>query len=122
MTPFALKNVRKRKGNSEPNFLTEDATTKVADTFQPFQTPPKMLTYSGGNVTKMPIIGKVTTIPLKLKDADGNEKEIPSLEYSVVEIVETERGKVYVANFWYKEHKRIPQIIHESIVEKFKPE
>jgi hypothetical protein len=77
------------------------------------------LRYSGGDVIKMPIIGKVMVAPIKLMDSEGEETELPGREYSIVEVVETSRGKVYVANLWYKEHKRIPQILHESLVEKY---
>ena len=59
-----------------------------------------MFTYSGGDVTKMPIIGKVITKPVG---------PFESGEYDIVEIIETEKGPIYVANMWYKEWKRIPQ-------------
>ena len=68
------------------------------------------LTYSGGDVTKMPIIGKVIT------KAIGPFKKA---EYDVVEIISARGKKVYVTNFWYK--SRIPQLIHEDLVEEFKP-
>lgn len=80
---------------------------------------PDTLTYSGGDVTKMQVIGKVKTTPLQLIDSEGEETEMPSAEYQIVEIVETSRGKIYIANLWYKEHKRIPQILHENLVEQF---
>ena len=70
------------------------------------------LSYSGGDVTKMPIIGKAITKPIG---------PFESCEYDIVEIIETEKGPVYVANFWYKEHKRIPQLIHSQLVEEFIP-
>jgi len=70
----------------------------------------EMLSYSGGDVTKMPIIGKVIT-----KKIDPFE----SGEYDIVEIIETEKGPIYVANMWYK--GRIPQLIHSELVEEFIP-
>ncbi len=71
-----------------------------------------MLSYSGGDVTKMPIIGKVITKPIG---------PFESGEYDIVEIIETEKGPIYVANMWYKEWKRIPQLIHSELVEDFIP-
>lgn len=71
------------------------------------------ITYSGGDVTKMPIIGKVITKPVG---------PFPPSEYDIVEIINTNRGPIYVANMWYKEWKRIPQLIHGELVEEFIPE
>lgn len=68
------------------------------------------LAYSGGDVTKMPIIGRVTTKPIG---------EFPSAEYDIVEIIKDNGQDVYVCNIWYKEWKRIPQLIHSELVEKF---
>jgi hypothetical protein len=68
------------------------------------------LSYSGDDVTKMPIIGKVTTKPIG---------SFPSAEYDVVEIIKDNGQDVYVCNIWYKEWKRIPQLIHSELVEKF---
>jgi hypothetical protein len=70
------------------------------------------LTYSGGDVTKMPIIGKIITKPIG---------PFESGEYDIVEIIETEKGPIYVANMWYKEWKKIPQLIHSELVEEFIP-
>ena len=70
------------------------------------------LSYSGGDVTKMPVIGKVITKPIG---------PFESGEYDIVEIIETERGTIYVANMWYKEWKRIPQLIHSELVEEWIP-
>ncbi len=70
----------------------------------------EMLSYSGGDVTKMPIIGRVITKPIGTFEAG---------EYDIVEIIETEKGPIYVANMWYKEWKRIPQLIHSDLVEEF---
>jgi hypothetical protein len=70
----------------------------------------EMLSYSGGDVTNMPIIGKVITRPIG---------PFESGEYDIVEVIETERGPIYVANMWYKE--RVPQLIHSELVEEFIP-
>ena len=68
------------------------------------------LSYSGGNVTKMPVIGQIKTKPIA---------QFEGTTYDVVEVVEDERGnKYYVCNFWYKEG-RVPQIVHEDMVEEF---
>jgi len=72
----------------------------------------EMLSYSGGDVTKMPIIGKVITKPIG---------PFESGEYDIVEIIETEKGPIYVANMWYKEWKRIPQLIHSELVNEWIP-
>lgn len=81
---------------------------KNIKTFESFN----LLSYSGGDVTKMPIIGKITTKPIG---------PFESGEYDIVEIIETEKGPIYVANMWYKEYKRIPQLIHSELVEEFIP-
>lgn len=68
--------------------------------------------WSGGDVEKMPIIGKVIT------------KHIGPFEpgeYEIVEILDGPNGKVYVVNGWYKKHKRIPQLIHSELVNKWIP-
>lgn len=68
------------------------------------------LSYSGGDVTKMPVIGKVVTKPIGPYDSG---------EYNVVEIIKVQGVDVYVCDFWYKEWKRIPQLIHSELVERF---
>lgn len=69
------------------------------------------LSYSGGDVTKMPIIGRATTIPIGPFD---------EATYDIVEIIKDPKGKdVYVANFWYKQYKRIPQLIHSELVKNY---
>lgn len=68
------------------------------------------LSYSGGDVTKMPVIGKVITKPIGPYDSG---------EYNVVEIIKVQGVDVYVCDFWYKEWKRIPQLIHSELVERF---
>ena len=72
----------------------------------------EMLSYSGEDVTKMPIIGKVITKPIG---------PFESGVYDIVEIIETEKGPIYVANMWYKEWKRIPQLIHSELVNEWIP-
>lgn len=69
------------------------------------------LSYSGDDVTKMPVIGKVITKPIGPFD---------SAEYNIVEIIKDQNDDdVYVCDFWYKEWKRIPQLIHSELVERF---
>jgi hypothetical protein len=71
------------------------------------------LSYSGGDVTKMPIIGRVTTNPIGPFD---------EATYDVVEIIRDQKGNpVYVCNFWYKDYKRIPQLIHSALVKSYIP-
>lgn len=71
------------------------------------------LEYSGEDVTRMPVIGKVIT------------KAIGPFEegaYDIVEIIEDPSGKeIYVCNRWYKEYKRIPQLIHSDLVKEYIP-
>jgi hypothetical protein len=69
------------------------------------------LQYSGGDVTSMPIIGKVITKPIG---------PFEMAEYDVVEIIETDKGRIYVANQWYKEN-RTPQLIHSELVQEWIP-
>jgi hypothetical protein len=69
------------------------------------------LSYSGNDVTKMPIIGKVLTKAIGPFEPG---------EYNVVEIIKDQNGDdVYVCDFWYKEWKRIPQLIHSELVDRF---
>lgn len=69
--------------------------------------------FSGGDVTRMPIIGKVITYAIGPFE-EGS--------YDVVEIIEDPAGKeVYVCNTWYKEYKRIPQLIHSDLVKEYIP-
>jgi len=71
------------------------------------------LEYSGEDVTKMPVIGKVIT------KAIGPFEEA---EYDVVEIIDDMNGReIYVCNKWYKEYKRIPQLIHSELVKEYIP-
>jgi hypothetical protein len=68
--------------------------------------------YSGGDVTKMPVIGKVITKPIG---------PFGPAEYDIVEVIESRGHKIYVANFWYKEWKKIPQLIHSELVSEWIP-
>lgn len=69
--------------------------------------------YSGRDVTNSPIIGKAITYPIG-PFGEGS--------YDIVEIIEDPKGNpVYIANTWYKEHKRIPQLIHSSLVKEYIP-
>jgi hypothetical protein len=69
------------------------------------------LEYSGSDVTKMPIIGKIITRPIGPFDRH---------EYNVVEIIKDRNGlDIYVVDKWYK--RRIPQIIHSELVEEYIP-
>jgi hypothetical protein len=73
------------------------------------------LRYSGKDVSKMPIIGKVVTKPMTR--SMGN---FPPTEYDIVEIIKGRDDKdIYVANFWYK--PGIPQLIHSELVDKWIP-
>ena len=77
-----------------------------------FESTFKPLSYSGGDVTKMPIIGKIITKPVG---------PFESGEYNVVEIIKDNVDRdIYVVNQWYKEG-RVPNIIHSEMVEEFIP-
>lgn len=74
------------------------------------------LSYSGGDVTKMPVIGTVTTKPMKYT-FNNEEIEIQPETYSIVEVINDNDKEIYVTNQWYKEYKRIPLLIHGDLVE-----
>lgn len=77
-----------------------------------FESTFRPLSYSGGDVTKMPIIGKIITKPVG---------PFESAEYNVVEIIKDNVDRdIYVVNQWYKEG-RVPNIIHSEMVEEFIP-
>ena len=76
------------------------------------------LTYGGGDVTKMPVIGSLVTRKMTFKTGDS-EHVIPEDNYDVVEIVEDAGKKYYIINKWHKEHKRIPLVIHEDLVKEY---
>jgi len=83
---------------------------KVIKSFESIFRP---LSYSGGDVTSMPVIGRAITKPMG---------PFESSEYNVVEIIKDDQGRdVYVCDRWYKEHKRIPQLIHSEMVEQYIP-
>jgi hypothetical protein len=69
------------------------------------------LSYSGGDVESMPIIGRAIT------KAVGPYNEC---EYDIVEIIDDNDDKpIYVANTWYK--KGVPQLIHSDLVSEYIP-
>ena len=74
------------------------------------------LSYSGGDVTKMPVIGTVTTKPMKYT-FNNEEIEIQPETYSIVEVINDNGKEIYVTNQWYKEYKRIPLLIHGDLVD-----
>jgi hypothetical protein len=77
-----------------------------------FESTFRPLSYSGGDVTKMPIIGKIITKPVG---------PFESGEYNVVEIIKDDVDRdIYVVNQWYKEG-RVPNIIHSEMVDEFIP-
>ena len=87
-------------------------TMRHLSTFSLFESQFEPLQYSGGDVTSMPIIGRVITKPIGPFEAG---------EYDIVEIIDTPKGPIYVANRWYKEWKRIPQLIHNELVGEWIP-
>ena len=71
------------------------------------------LEYSGRDITKLPVIGKVITHPIG-PYGEGEE--------NVVEIIKGNNGEdIYVTDKWYKEYKRIPLIIHSKLVKEYIP-
>lgn len=71
------------------------------------------LEYSGRDITKLPIIGKVITYPIG-PYGEGEE--------NVVEIIKGKNDEnIYVTDKWYKEYKRIPLIIHSKLVKEYIP-
>ena len=109
---FAGNDVSKKTYDVKPGAKKKwNSKTKLSESFLDFEefSLYEALIYSGGDVARMPIIGRVTTKPIG---------PFESTTYDIVEIVEDEKGnKYYICNFWYK--NRIPQIIHEDLVEKF---
>jgi hypothetical protein len=70
-------------------------------------------TYSGGDVTTMPIIGDAKTKPIDDWDS-GN--------HPVVEIIKDPKDiDVYVLNTWYNEEKRIPHLLHSILTTGYVP-
>ena len=111
---FGGNDVDKKTYDAKPGAKKKwSSDTKISENLLSFEefSLYESLTYSGGDVARMPIIGRVTTKPI------GPFK---SETYDIVEIVEDEKGnKYYICNFWHK--RRVPQIIHEDLVEKFEP-
>ena len=71
------------------------------------------LEYSGRDVTKLPVIGRVITHPIG-PYGEGEE--------NVVEIIKgTNDQDIYVTDKWYKEYRRIPLIIHSKLVKEYIP-
>jgi hypothetical protein len=68
------------------------------------------LSYSGGDVESMPIIGRAIT------KAVGPFEEG---EYDIVEIIDGNGKPIYVANTWYK--RGVPQLIHSDLVSEYIP-
>ena len=79
------------------------------------------------NITKMPIIGTLTTKEIEytvshLKDNNNQSKHtLPKETYSIVEIQEHNGHTYYITNQWYKEYKGEPQIIVDELVEEYTP-
>ena len=64
------------------------------------------------DVTKMPIIGQIKIAPI-----GGFKSEI----LDVVAIKKEGSNTYYILNSWYKEYKKVPQIVHSDMVEKYIP-
>ena len=70
--------------------------------------------WSGVDVTKAPVIGKIITAPFEFGD-----NKYPGAEYDVVEIVGDENNKIYVTSQWYK--SGVPQLVHAKMVDQWIP-
>ena len=68
------------------------------------------------DVTKMPVIGQVTTSELVFTADNGEKITIPSSTYNVVSTFEQNGHKFYVTDRWHKEG-RVPLLIVDDIVE-----
>jgi hypothetical protein len=66
------------------------------------------------DVSKMPVIGHLITSEFKWGDTI-----IPSATYNVVEIIDGNRGLIYITDKWYK--SGVPQIIHSNLVKEYTP-
>jgi hypothetical protein len=64
------------------------------------------------------IIGKLTTIPLKVKDNSGNIFILKPKEYNIVDTFIDKEHTFYVTNQWHKPN--IPLIILDDIVEHYR--
>lgn len=85
---------------------------KNVKSFVSFLNEDMMPTYSGGDVTRMPVIGEIITEPM--------HGETPK-RYDVVEIIPAGNNDncIYVINKWYKSNT--PQLIHSAMVNRFEP-
>ena len=75
------------------------------------------LSYRGGDVTRMPIIGK-----LLCKEFQWGEHKFPPVEYDIVEVKKDEdNGRTYyITSKWYKEG-RTPLVIDQDLVDTYTP-
>lgn len=73
----------------------------------------KGITWSGGDVEMMPIIGFAETKPISL----GSLGYFPGKQEAVVEIAEN--GEIYILNTWYK--PGVPRVLHKSMVFHWEP-
>jgi hypothetical protein len=80
--------------------------------FVSFLNEDNMPRYSGGDVTKMEVIGEIITEPMHGES---------SKKYEVVEIIPAGNNDnfIYVINKWYKSN--VPQLIHSAMVSTFIP-
>lgn len=74
--------------------------------------------WSGVDVTKAPVIGKITTVELA-GTMGGKYFSFPSEEIDVVEILNHRGSKTYVTNRWYK--PGVPQLVHQDHVKEYRP-
>ncbi len=74
--------------------------------------PERVLRYSGGDVTRMPVVGEIET-----DEVAGMGSAI----YKVVEIIESgsDGNCIYVTDKWYK--PGVPQLVHSAMVKRFTP-
>lgn len=71
------------------------------------------------DVKKMPIIGKIVTKKIEMKEANGDEVlTIPETNYDIVAISTTNNKKFYITNQWHK--PGVPLIIADDLVKSFK--
>lgn len=71
------------------------------------------------DVTKMPLIGRVKTIPIELNSSNGTKIVLKGLVYQVVEIIfDAKKKEIFITNKWYK--PGVPQVIHSDLVEYYK--
>jgi hypothetical protein len=73
----------------------------------------KPITWSGGDVEMMPVIGFAETHPIDL----GPMGYVPGSREAVVEIADD--GEIYILNSWYK--PGVPRILHKNLVATWEP-